>query len=97
MLGRNNFGAFLLCQIQYILINRNFDNLFFVGHIFTIIYNNIIIIIFDDDTRLFYEQYSNNELVLVSFQQLLFPEVVLKNVCNGHCAYALESAPLETF
>lgn len=86
----DDFGNYVLCRIQKILINKTFDRMFFIGQSISITY--------DEDLGL-YDCDNNDakeEIICVSFAEIICLETVLQyKTHNGKLLYYFKSAPFE--
>lgn len=69
---KDYYGLHSTCKIHYIVINSQFDNLYFIGYQIKILY--------DEPTGLYYqvEFESHHDTILIEFDRLMTPEPILQ-------------------
>lgn len=84
-----DYETFEMCEIQYILINQNFTEIYFVGQGKIITYSR--------DKGLYFQiQRNDTVFVGISYDQLLTHETVLQCSMNDEVSYYFKSSPLRT-
>lgn len=87
--GKDAFGYFEVCKIDFVLLSNKFDHIKFVGYKILLFYNEI--------TGLF-EEFTKNtetEICCVDFETIICNEPLLSFTTNNITLYYFKSAPFE--
>lgn len=86
--GKDSFGYYSLCEIEYLIIDLEFKNLYFFGTKICTCYNSI---------NGLFEKLSieDNSKIFISYKDLTSPETVLMQEIDGSPLFYFKSSPFE--
>ena len=90
-IGKNEFGNFNLCKVEYIIINESYTNIAFVGERKEITFNSLVGV-YEDSIN---ECENKQMLFCFPFSSLLSPDPIPEIIFANLTAYLPKYAPLD--
>lgn len=87
--SKTEFGQYNLCQIKYVTIDSNFENISFIG--------KRVIAMYCDTTGLLYRPNSFENYIHVNYCQVINVETVLQCEQENEAIFSFKSAPFEVY